>query len=497
MWGGNMDVSLETLINTVSRYNLYGIEKVKKAYEFAKIKHAGQYRESGEEYITHPLAVAIILARLNADIDTICAGLLHDVIEDTNTTQEDIAAEFSSSVATLVMGVTNLTRASFNSKISSNNANLRKLILGMNKDVRILIIKLADRLHNMMTLQYKKNVEKQHMKAMETLSIYVPIAEALGLYNVKCDLEDKCFMFLKPDEYKKYTDIRNRYKESTQNLVAEVIRRINEVLLANDIPNTIKFRLQNVYGIFKSLMLRESLEDIHDFLAFKIILDDIDACYLSLRHVHETFKPLTQYFKDYISLPKPNHYQALHTTVIGPESKILQMQLKTASMEKIAKYGITDFWHGDEDIGAKEMQEALKENYHFYKAVLEINKLASSNQEFIELMKDEVFAEKIHVFTKDGILIDDLSKGSTALDFAYRIHSDIGNSMVAALVNGKSVNYDYELKDGDTIRIITDFNADGPTKEWLSMAKTARAHKKIREFLNKQKRNGQSRTRSL
>ena len=184
MWGGNMDVSLETLINTVSRYNLYGIEKVKKAYEFAKIKHAGQYRESGEEYITHPLAVAIILARLNADTDTICAGLLHDVIEDTNTTQEDIAAEFSSSVATLVMGVTNLTRASFNSKISSNNANLRKLILGMNKDVRILIIKLADRLHNMMTLQYKKNVEKQHMKAMETLSIYVPIAEALGLYNV-------------------------------------------------------------------------------------------------------------------------------------------------------------------------------------------------------------------------------------------------------------------------------------------------------------------------
>ena len=305
---------------------------------------------------------------------------------------------------------------------------------------------LADRLHNMMTLQYKKNLEKQQMKAMETLSIYVPIAEALGLYKVKCDLEDKCFMFLKPNEYEKYTDIRNRYQESTRNLVAEVTSRINEVLLANDIPNTIKFRLQNVYGIFKSLMLRESLEDIHDFLAFKIILDDIDACYLSLRHVHETFKPLTQYFKDYISLPKQNHYQALHTTVIGPESKIFQMQLKTASMEKVALYGITDFWHGDEDVGAKEMQASLKENYHFYKAVLEINKLASSNQEFVELMKDEVFAEKIHVFTKDGVLIDDLAKGATALDFAYRIHSDIGDSMVAALVNGKSVNYDYKHK---------------------------------------------------
>ena len=284
MWGGNVNVSLETLITNVSRYNISGINKIKKAYEYAKLKHAGQYRESGEEYITHPLAVAIILARLNADTDTICAGLLHDVIEDTNATKEDIAAEFGESVAILVMGVTNLTKMSISDKNSLNNANLRKLILGMTKDVRILIIKLADRLHNMMTLQYKKNPEKQQRKSLETFDIYVPIAENLGLYSVKNDLEDKCFMFLMPDKYYKVEEERKSIEESTCKMVQEVITKINDILTDNNIPNTVKFRLKNIYGIFKSLFSNDSLEDIHDLLAFKIILDDIDLPVGTLRY---------------------------------------------------------------------------------------------------------------------------------------------------------------------------------------------------------------------
>lgn len=489
-----MEVSLELLKNTVARYNLAGLEKICKAYDYAKQKHSGQYRESGEEYITHPLAVAIILAKLNADTDTICSGLLHDVIEDTNTTREDIVAEFGESVATLVMGVTNLTKMSIANKISLDNANLRKLILGMTKDIRILIIKLADRLHNMMTLQYKKNPSKQQKKSLETLDIYVPMAENLGLYDIKTELEDKCFMFLKPDEYQSVNDKRCKYLHDTGKLVQEVTESVNRILTSNEIPNTVKFRLKSVYGIYRS---KGNLEDIHDLLAFKIILDDIDDCYLSLRHIHQEYKPFPSYFHDYIASPKPNHYQALHTTVLGPESRLLQMQMKTAKMEKVAKYGITDYWHGDADDGFKQMQDALKNEYPFFKSVIEANKMADSNVEFVNLIKSEIFAEKVKVLTMDGKEIDDLAKGATIVDFAYRIHSEIGEHMVIGIVNGKPVPLDYQLKDNDQVRIVTDDAAEGPTKEWLNFAQTARARKKIREYLNRQKRNGQLRTRSL
>lgn len=487
-----MKVSFDELMRLVSKYNLEGTSKITKAYEYAKLKHANQYRESGEEYITHPLAVAIILAKLNADTDTICAGLLHDVIEDTETTKEDIVSEFGKNVATLVMGVTNLTKLSISDKNMLDIANLRKLMLGMTRDVRILIIKLADRLHNMMTLQYKKNPEKQQKKSLETLDIYVPIAENLGLYNVKVDLEDKCFMFLKPDEYKKTSEKRETYLRSTAKLVGEVLEKTTKILMSNDIPNTVKFRLKSVYGIYKS---HGSLENIHDLLAFKIILDDIDDCYLALRHVHGEYKPIVNYFHDYIATPKPNHYQALHTTVVGPESKLMQMQMKTAQMEKIAQYGITDYWHGDDERGCIDMQTALETEYSFFKSVIEANKLANSNTEFINLIRSEIFAEKVRVLTMDGKIIDDLAKGSTVVDFAYRIHSEIGDQMAVALVNGKVVPLDYVLKDNDKVRIITDESAPGPSKEWLRYAKTARANKKIREFLNHQKRDNQSRKR--
>ena len=487
-----MEISLEYLLELVSKYNVAETKTICRAYNFAKDKHSGQYRESGEEYINHPLAVAILLASIKADADTICAGLLHDVIEDTSTTKEEIAAEFGDSVATLVMGVTNLTKMSIADKNSLDNANIRKLILGMAKDIRIIIIKLADRLHNMRTLQYKQDLEKQQKKSLETLSIYVPIAENLGLYNVKTELEDKCFMFLQPDKYRKTLEDRRQIERLTANLVKDVIEKVTEILNASDIPNTIKYRLKSVYGIYKS---NNSLENIRDLLAFKIILDDIDDCYLSLGHVHEKYKPFTQYFKDYIANPKSNHYQALHTIVLGPESRLLQMQMKTAHMEKVGEYGITDYWHGDDETGFKHMQESLNE-YPFFHSVIEANKLANNNSEFVELIKGEVFAEKINVLTMDGQVID-ITKGATALDFAYRIHSEIGDKVVAVIVNGKLEPLNYTLKDGDQVRIIPDENAEGPNKEWLNYAKTTRARKKIREYLNKQKRDGQSRERPL
>lgn len=492
-----MDISLDYLINQVSRYNLVGLDKIKKAYYFAADKHSGQFRESGEPYIIHPLAVGILLARLNADTETICAGLLHDVIEDTNTSKEQLTKEFGLTVANLVMGVTNLTKMSISDKNSLNNANLRKLILGMNKDIRILIIKLADRLHNMMTLQYKKDPEKQKKKAVETISFYVPIADNLGLYNVKTDLEDKSFMFLKPDKYKEIAEKRNIIESSNQELINEIIEKITVILNNHKIPNTIKYRVKNVYGIFKRLLKNSSLEDIHDLISFKIILDNIDDCYLSLRHIHENYKPIIKYFKDYISIPKPNHYQAIHTTVLGPENKYLQMQMKTARMERISQYGITDYWHKYGEAGYLDMQKTLKKDYSFFKSVIEANKLADNNHEFVDLIKGEIFAEKVNVFTMDGDIITDLAKGSTVIDFAYRIHSEIGNKMVAAIVNGQSVELNYILKDNDQVRIITDKNALGPTKDWLRYAKSTRARKKIKEYLNHQRKDGQSRVRSL
>ena len=497
MWGDVMEKSLDYLFLRVANFNMADLAKLKKAYLYAADKHQGQFRESGDAYITHPLAVATILAELNADVDTICAGLLHDVLEDTNTTREDIAAEFGNSVATLVMGVTNLTKMSVNDRISLDNANLRKLILGMNKDIRILIIKLADRLHNMMTLQYKKDPEKQKKKSLETIEIYVPIADNLGLYNIKSELEDKCFMFLMPEKYQEIIEKRNDVQVKIQDFIIEVIAWINKILESNGINNLVRFRLKGVYPLFKSLTEKNSLEDIHDLLAFKIILDDIDACYLSLRHIHEEFKPLTQYFKDYISCPKRNHYQALHTTVLSRDSRYLQMQLKTLTMEKVALYGITTYWQGSEKFDFAKMQEALINEYPFFQSVNEANKMADNNREFVELIKGEILAEKVTVYTMDGTIIDDLVNGSTVIDFAYRIHSEIGDKMAAAIVNGVSVNFDYALKNGDQVRIITDKNALGPSEEWLKIAKSARARKKIREYLNKQKRNGQSRVRSL
>lgn len=480
------EVSLNALIEQVARYNLTGISKITKAYEFAQEKHKGQYRASGEEYIVHPLAVAIILARLHADCDTICAGLLHDVVEDTNTTLDEIKDLFGNNVATLVNGVTNLTKMSFNSKTSFDNANLRKVILGMSKDVRIIIIKISDRLHNMLTLQYKEP-EKRKEKALETMEIYVPIAQYLGLYNIKRDLEDQSFKFLRPNDYAKVQAMKNEISTEIKGIVQEVIETLDALLRANNLPSTIKFRLKGAYAIFKDTLIQKKTQDIHDLMVFTVILDTVNDCYLALRYIHKLYKPVNQYFRDYICSPKINNYQAIHSTVVGPDDRFMQMQNKTADMEKISKYGITDFWHADGENSSMLMQEALYSQYPFFQSIIDANKLSANNREFVEVIKGEVFAEKIEVYTKSGRLIE-VTKGITVVDFAYLLHTEIGNKMVTAVVNGKVVPLDYELNPDDRIKIVTDDNAEGPTLDWLNYVKTAKAKKKIKEFLNKKNR---------
>lgn len=481
-----MQVKIEDLLLLVSKYDICNIDKIKKAYDYAADKHAHQLRESGEPYIIHPLSVAKILAELNADADTICAGLLHDVIEDTDATKDEIVAEFGESVAKLVMGVTNLTKMSFYDKKTIDNANLRKLILGMTKDVRIIIIKLADRLHNMMTLQYKKNLLKQQAKSIETMEIYVPMAQYLGLDNIKTELEDRSFMYLKPDNYKEILEKRNKMEKSTNLLKEEVILKIQKILNQENLEPNIKFRLKGIYSLFKCFLRYENVDDIHDLLSFIIILDNIDECYLSLRYIHENFKHIPKHLKDYIGQPKPNHYQALHTTVVGPDDKLIQMQLKTYIMDQMSQYGITVFWHEDIKNGTKIMQESLKTHYPILKTILEANKMANNNQEFVNLLKGEL-SEKIEVLTANGKIIE-IAEGATPIDFAYKIHSEIGNNMAAAIVNGHYVDFNHKLKSGDRVRIITDNNASGPTEEWLLWSSTERAHKKIKEFLNKKKK---------
>ena len=480
-------ISFDSLLKNFSKYNLVGIPKVRKAYEFAKLKHDGQYRASGEEYITHPLNVANILTQLCADTDTICAALLHDVVEDTDTSLEDIKAEFGETVARLVEGVTNLTKLSFSNKESFNNANIRKVILGMAKDVRIVLIKIADRLHNMKTLEYKKP-EKQKLKSMETLEIYAPLARDLGLHDIKCDLEDNSFMYLMPDLYKKTKDERDKIENESRKMVKEISEKLNFILNEQHIPNIIKFRLKSIYSIFRDMLSKglSDITDLHNLFMFSIILDNINDCYISLRYIHENFAQINGGMSDYIGTPKGNHYRAFHTTVVGPEEKLLLMILKTYDMDETARNGIAEFWFSDSNEAFSHMQDSLTSS-QFFRDIVDVNRMASNNKEFLDLIKGEIFAEKINVFTMGGkpMLI---VNGATAIDFAYQIHTEIGNKMVAVIVNGKSVGFDYVLKKDDRVRIITDPLAEGPSESWLGIAKTARAKKKIKEFIkNKNK----------
>lgn len=476
----NNSITLQDLLNKLREYNPEEVEIVKRAYEYADTLHKGQMRQSGEPYISHPLNVAYILAEMHADRDTICAGLLHDTLEDTKVTKEEIAENFNSDVANLVDGVTKMSKMNFSSKEDQNLANTRKIITGITTDVRTIIIKLADRLHNMRTLQFKSEF-KQKENALETMEIFVPLAYYIGAYRIKSELEDLSLQYLKPDMYKKIEERKLRLEESSNDCLKEMLYKIETLLNDKNIPNEIKIRTKNIYGIYKRLNEGHKLSDIHDLLALKIMVDEVENCYRTLYLIHNEYHPINDKFKDYICNPKTNMYQSLHTTVFGPDDRLVQTQIRTFDMDKIASFGLSTYWDIEKGNAREVMQKDLSGKYQFFNSLVEINKVFGDNKEFINQVKNELFSNKIYVYTTKGEIME-LPKGASVIDFAYKIHTDVGNTMEAAQVNNEYVDVMTELKNKDRVKIITDDLSYGPREDWEDKAVTTYAKRKIREF---------------
>ena len=471
-------ITINDLLINLSEYNPDAISDVKKAYDYASYLHNGQVRQSGEPYISHPLNVAYILSEMHADSDTVCAGLLHDTLEDTNIKKEDIAHDFNQNVANLVDGVTKLAKMNFSSKQDQNYANTRKIITGITDDVRIIIIKLADRLHNMRTLEFKSEF-KQKENSLETMEIFAPLAYYIGAYRIKSELEDLSLKYLKPDVYKRIGEKKIKLEEASGDILKEMLYKIETLLNDRNIPNEIKVRTKNIYGIYKRLSEGHKLSDIHDLLALKIMVDEIENCYIGLYLVHSKYKPINDKFKDYICNPKTNMYRSLHTTVFGPEDRLVQTQIRTFDMDKIASFGLTAYWDIEKGKARDVMQDDLKQKYQFFKSLIEINSIFGDNQQFVNQVKNELFANKIYVYTTKGDIIE-LPIGSTIIDYAYKLDTDIGNTMVGAFVNDEYVTVDYVLHNKDRVRIVTNELSYGPREEWLDIAKTSLAKSKLK-----------------
>ena len=477
-------ITIEKLIEHIKTYNPEEIEIIKKAYEYANYLHQGQTRQSGEPYIIHPLSVAYILSEMHADRDTICAALLHDTLEDCNVSKEEIAELFNKDIANLVDGVTKLSKMNFSSKAEQNLANTRKIITGITDDVRIIIIKLADRLHNMRTLEFKSEF-KQKENSLETMEIFVPLAYYIGAYRIKSELEDLSLRYLKPDMYRKIEEKKLTLEEQVSDCLQEMLYKIKNILKSKEIPNEIKVRTKNIYGIYKRITEGDKLSDIHDLLSLKIMVDEIDNCYRTLGLIHQIYHPINDKFKDYICNPKTNMYKSLHTTVFGPDHRLVQTQIRTFDMDKVASFGLTTYWDLKKGEARNVMQEELKQKFQFFKTLTEINTIFGDNQEFVSQIKSELFSDNVYVYTtKNGEVIE-LPKGSTIIDFAYKLNTDIANTMVSAIVNDEYVSVDYQLKNKDRVRIITDSLSFGPRQDWLEKAHTTYAKTKIKEFNRK------------
>ncbi len=473
-------LTITDLLDKVKTYDTNSVSEIQKAYNYAEDLHQGQFRQSGDPYISHPLNVAYILSEMHADKDTICAGLLHDTLEDANITKEEIIYNFNPEIANLVDGVTKISKLNFSSKNDQNMANTRKIITGITSDVRIIIIKLADRLHNMRTLQYKSKF-KQKENAMETIDIFVPLAYYIGAYRIKSELEDLSLQYLYPDQYKRIDDIKHQIEDNSKNCLQEMLETIQKILSDENIPNKIKVRTKNIYGIYKRLKEGNKLSDIHDLLSLKIMVDNISECYQTLGLIHQQYHPINDKFKDYICNPKTNMYQSLHTTVFGPEDRLVQTQIRTFDMDKVASFGLSAYWDIQKGNIRDKMQEDLKNKYQFFQSLVEINQVFGDNHDFVEQVKMELFSDTIYVYTTKGDIIE-LPKGATAIDFAYKIHSDIGNTMVSAIVNDQAVEPEYVLQNKDRVKIVTDIMSYGPRLEWLDKVQTTKAKRKIKDF---------------
>ena len=473
------------LVNIILHYHPSDdISMITKAYELAKTAHNDQRRKSGEPYIIHPICVAIILAELELDKETIAAGLLHDVIEDTAISFEELSDMFGVDVANLVDGVTKLTQLSLkNDKIEMQAENLRKMFLAMAKDIRVILIKLADRLHNMRTLQYMKP-EKQKEKARETMDIYSPIAQRLGISKIKVELDDLSLKYLHPDVYYDLSEKLAFRKEQRQQFVDEIIKKFNEHLSVTGIKYQINGRVKHLFSIYKKMVNQnKTLDQIYDVFAIRIIVEDVAACYLALGTAHEIYKPIPGRFKDYIAMPKPNMYQSLHTTLISDTGQPFEVQIRTYEMHKTAEFGIAAHWKYKETGSSSEAQGSEDAKMNWLRQILEWQKDTSDNAEFLKVIKSDLdlFSDSVYCFTPNGD-VKNLPAGSNPIDFAYSIHSAVGNKMVGARVNGRLVNIDFELTSGDRVEIITSQNSKGPSRDWLNIVKSNQAKSKIQQW---------------
>ena len=476
------------LIDKIKRYHPSAgdLGAIDKAYNFAKKSHGDQRRKSGEPYIIHPIHTALILADLELDKESIMAGLLHDVMEDTKVTREQMISEFGEEVTDLVDGVTKLTKLDYDAdKVEKQAENLRKMFLAMAKDIRVILIKLADRLHNMRTLQYM-TPEKQKEKSKETMEIYAPIADRLGISKIKIELDDLALRYLEPEKYKDLVDGVHLRLEHREEFMSQLIAEVAGYIEKAGIKATIDGRVKHYFSIYKKMVNQhKTLDQIYDVFAIRIIVDTVMECYGALGVIHEKCAPVPGRFKDYIAMPKQNMYQSLHTTLIGPNGQPFEIQIRTMEMHKTAEYGIAAHWKYKENITGEGDNEEQKISW--LRQILEWQRDLSDNHEFLNLLKDDLnmFSENVYCFTPNGDL-KSLPNGSTPIDFAYSIHSAVGNKMVGARVNGKMVNIDYKIQNGDQVEVVTSNNSNGPSMDWLKIVKSTQAKNKINQWFKLQ-----------
>ncbi len=477
----NFEELKETLVLNSAQYN---IEKIEKAYRYAEEAHRGQLRNSGEEYIHHPLEVASILAELEMDDSTIIAALLHDVAEDTDHTLEEIRKKFGDEVAGLVDGVTKLGRIEYKSKMEVQVENLRKMFLAMAKDIRVVLIKLADRLHNMRTLKFQSE-KKQKEIAQETLEIYAPLANRLGIFRIKWELEDLSFRFLNPQEYYDMVEgiaLKRKEREEQINEVIEQLKiRLEEVGIDADIAG----RPKHFYSIYKKMVNQnKDLSEIYDLTAIRVVVETVNDCYGALGIIHTLWKPIPGRFKDYIAMPKPNMYQSLHTTLIGSHGEPFEIQIRTWEMHRTAEYGIAAHWKYKE---GKKIENNFEQKLSWLRQLLEWQHDSRDAGEFMESLKVDLFADTVFVFTPKGDVVE-LPADSCPIDFAYRVHTDVGHSCIGAKINGRIVPLDTKLKNGDIIEVLTTKTPTGPSRDWVCLVKTSQAKNRIRQWFKKEKR---------
>ena len=480
----------DMLIARIRKYHpSTDVSMIEKAYKLAVKAHGDQRRKSGEPYIIHPLWVAIILADLEMDKETIAAGMLHDVVEDTKFTEEDIRREFGDEVALLVDGVTKLGRLSYSSdKLEVQAENLRKMFLAMAKDIRVIIIKLADRLHNMRTLQFMTPA-KQKEKAKETMDIYAPIAQRLGISKIKTELDDLALKYSQPEVFYDLVNQINARKTEREEFVEQIVEEVSTHMKNANIKAEVNGRVKHFFSIYKKMVNQDkTVDQIYDLFAVRIIVESVKDCYAALGVIHEMYTPIPGRFKDYIAMPKPNMYQSLHTTLMSSVGQPFEIQIRTEEMHKTAEYGIAAHWkYKESNDGKKSVEAQEEEKLSWLRQILEWQRDMSDNREFLNLIKGDLdlFAEDVYCFTPQGD-VKNLPNGSTPIDFAYAIHSAVGNKMVGARVNGKLVNIDYKIQNGDRIEILTSQNSKGPSRDWLNIVKSTQAKNKINQWFKKE-----------